>query len=212
MEAPADAPAPAAPPTRNPLRRLYLWVLSWAHRPGGTWALLVLSFTESSFFPVPPDVLQIALSLQRPKRSFWYALVSSAASVLGGVAGYFIGWLAYDLVGRRIIDLYGLQKAFEQVGGYYQQQAFWWIVAAAFTPIPYKVFTIAAGVYHHVVPLWILVAASIVGRSARFFLVAALIWRFGAPVKGFIDKYFNLLTVIFTVLLVGGFLLIKMLW
>lgn len=202
----ATADAPKRP---HLVRRLYDWVLGWAERPGGTWALFGLSFAESSFFPIPPDVLQIALSLARPLRSFWYAAVSSVGSVLGGVGGYYIGLLLYESVGRRIIDLYHLQATFERVGGYYKAQAFGWIFAAAFTPIPYKVFTIAAGVYHQYVPLAVLVLASAVGRPARFFLVAALIYFVGPKVKGFIDKYFDLLSVAFTVLLLGGFFLLS---
>lgn len=193
----------------KPLRRLYDWVLSWAHHPAGTWALFVLAVAESSFFPVPPDVLQIALGLEKPKRSFWYATVSSVGSVLGGILGYFIGLFLYESIGKEIIDFYHLQATFEKVGGYYQAQAFWWIFVAAFTPIPFKVFTIAAGVYHAYVPLSILVVASAVGRPARFFLVAALIYFFGPRIKTFIDRYFNWLTVAFTALLVGGFLLAK---
>ena len=190
-------------------RRLYDWVLGWAEHPAGTWALFGISFAESSFFPIPPDVLQIALSLGNPRRSFWYAAVSSAASVLGGIGGYFIGLFLYESVGRRIIDLYHLQATFERVGGYYRAQAFWWIFVAAFTPIPYKVFTIAAGVYHQYVPLAVLVLASAVGRPARFFSVGSLIYFFGPKVKAFIDKYFDLLSVAFTVLLLGGFFLLS---
>lgn len=195
--------------TRNPLRRLYGWVLGWAHRPAGTWALFGIAFTESSFFPVPPDVLQIALAIERPARSFWYASVGSAGSILGGILGYWIGYAAYESIGRGIIEFYALQDPFQKVGGYYREQAFWWILVAAFTPIPYKVFTIAAGVYHEYVPLWILLAASAVGRPARFFFVALLIYSFGARIKTFIDKYFNLLTFVFMALLIGGFLLIS---
>lgn len=197
-----------APPKKPHLiRRLYDWVLGWADHPGGTWALFGISFAESSFFPIPPDVLQIALSMSKPKRSFWYAAVSSVASVLGGILGYYIGWALLETVGRPIIDFYGLQGRFQQVSELYNQQAFWWIFIAAFTPIPYKIFTIAAGAC--AVPLWILVAASAVGRPARFFLVAALIFFFGERVKNFIDKYFDLLTIVFTVLLIGGFILIS---
>lgn len=201
----------AVPVRRGILYRLYAWVLSWADHPAGAWALFGLATAESSFFPIPPDVLQIALSLSRPKRSFLYAGISAVGSVLGGVIGYWIGYALYESVGRGIIDLYGLQAAFERVGGYYEAQAFMWIFLAAFTPIPFKVFTIAAGVYHAYVPLWVLVGASAIGRSGRFFLVGALIYFFGPPVKTFIDKYLNRLTLIFGILLVGGFVLIKFL-
>lgn len=191
------------------LRRLYDWVLGWAERPAGVWVLGGLAFAESSFFPIPPDVLQIALSLGRPKWSFRFAAVSSVGSVAGGVLGYYIGYFLYESVGARIIAFYHLEETFARVGGYYQAQAFWWIFVAAFTPIPYKVFTLAAGVYHAYVPLAVLVLASAVGRPARFFSVAALIYFFGPRVKAFIDKYFDKLSVAFTVLLVGGFLLLS---
>lgn len=191
------------------LRRLYDWVLSWAHHPAGTWALAGIAFAESSFFPVPPDVLQIALGLSKPKRSFWYAFVSSVGSVTGGIFGYFIGYFLYETFGSAIIHFYHLEATFELVGSYYQAQAFWWIFVAAFTPIPYKVFTIAAGVYHGFVPLSVLIFASAIGRPARFFLVGSLIYFFGPKIKNFIDRYFNWLTVAFAVLLAGGFLIVK---
>lgn len=193
----------------RPLRKLYDWVLSWAHHPAGTWVLGGIAFAESSFFPIPPDVLQIALGLSKPKRSFFYALISSIFSVLGAIAGYFIGFFLYESLGTRIINFYQLQTVYEQVGHYYQDQAFLWIFLAAFTPIPFKVFTIAAGVYHDFVPLPILIFASAIGRPLRFFSVAALIYFFGEKVKTFIDRYFNWLTLVFGVLLVGGFFLIK---
>ncbi|MBI4125702.1 MAG: DedA family protein [Deltaproteobacteria bacterium] len=193
----------------HPLRKLYDWVLSWAHHPGGTWALFGIAVAESSFFPVPPDVLQIALGMERPQRSFWYALVSSIGSVLGGILGYAIGLFLYESIGKTIIEFYHLEAAFEKVGLYYQAQAFIWIFIAAFTPIPYKVFTIAAGVYHAFVPLPVLILASAIGRPARFFLVGTLIYFFGPKIKDFIDRYFNLLTLLFGLLLVAGFLLVK---
>lgn len=198
-------------PMFHPLRQLYNWVLSWAHHPAGTWGLFGIAVAESSFFPVPPDVLQIALGISRPRRSFWYALVSSVGSVLGGILGYYIGLLLYESVGRSIIEFYHLEATFAQVGHYYQAQAFLYIFIAAFTPIPYKVFTIAAGVYHTFVPLPVLILASAVGRPARFFLVATLIYFFGPKIKDFIDRYFNALTLLFGLLLVLGFLLTKIL-
>lgn len=193
----------------RPLRRLYDWVLSWANHPGGTWALLGVAFAESSFFPVPPDVLQMALGISKPKRSFWYASVSSTGSVLGGILGYAIGYFLYESIGKKIIGFYHLEATFGKVGLYYQAQAFLWIFIAAFTPIPYKVFTIAAGVYHSYVSLPVLILASAIGRPARFFFVATLIYFFGPKIKDFIDKYFNWLTVAFGVLILLGFVAIK---
>jgi membrane protein YqaA with SNARE-associated domain len=206
---PGGEPPNAVPPTRNPIRRLYRWVLGWACHPGGVWALFAIAFAESSFFPIPPDVLQVALSVGRPRRSFWFAAVSSAGSVLGGVLGYVIGYALFESVGRPILDLYGLQASFEAVGGYYGENAFLWIFLAALTPIPYKVFTIAAGVYHEQVGLWVLVAASAVGRPVRFFLVATLLFFCGERVKALIERYFEWLTILLGVGVVLGFVAIK---
>lgn len=189
------------------LRRLYDWVLSWAHKKYSSAALFILSFAEASFFPVPPDVLQMALSVSRPKKSFFYALISSIGSVLGGIFGYFIGLFLFDVIGIFIINTLGYQAQFQTVGNLYKSYAFLAILTAAFTPIPYKVFTIAAGFWQ--VGLLPLITASILGRSARFFLVASLIYLFGPKIKEFIDKYFNLLTITFFALVIIGFIAIK---
>ena len=190
------------------IRRLYDWVLSWAEKRYGNWALAILAFSESSFFPIPPDPLLIALCLGSRTRSFNFALVCSIASVLGGLAGYAIGVLAFESIGQSIIDWYDAEKMYSVVQGHYASHGFVYVLVAGFTPIPYKIFTIAAGVFElALVPF---IFASVISRSARFFLVAAVIYIFGEPVKYFIDRWVNLLTVIFGILLVGGFLLIKM--
>ncbi len=185
-------------------------MLHWAETPYGEPALFVLAFAESSFFPIPPDVLLIALAISIPKRAFRFAAVALAGSILGAFLGYYIGWGLFQSIGVRIIEFYDVVEQFNQVGDMYNQNAFWAIAISGFTPIPYKVFTIAAGVFS--VSLPVLFFASMVGRTGRFFLVAALIWLFGKPIKSFIDKYFNILTVVFTVLLVGGFVVIKYLF
>jgi len=192
---------------RNPIRVTYDWVLGWAERPGGVWALTGISFAESSFFPIPPDILLIPLCLSAPKRAFWYAGLCTAASVAGGMLGYGIGFLFFESVGGGIIEFYGLAEFFERVGGFYSRYAAGFVVVAGFTPIPYKVFTIAAGFFEVNFPIF--VAASMVGRGGRFFLVAALLRFFGEPMKDFIDRYFNWLTVALGVLFVGGFAVIK---
>lgn len=189
------------------LRRLYEWVLSWAHKKYSSAALFILAFAESSFFPIPPDILQIALSVSKPKRAFFYALISSIGSVLGGILGYFIGFFLFDTIGSFIINALGYQAQFDAVGNLYKSYAFLAILVSAFTPIPYKVFTIAAGFWQ--VGLMPLIAASIIGRSARFFIVAALFYFFGPKIKDFIGKYFNMLTIIFIILLIGGFWMVK---
>ncbi|MBN2014432.1 MAG: DedA family protein [Candidatus Altiarchaeota archaeon] len=189
------------------LRRLYDWVLSWADSKYGSAALAFTAFAESSFFPVPPDILLIALSVSKPEKSFWYAFVAGFFSVLGGIFGYFIGLFLYDVIGRLIIEGLGYEQYFQVVGQLYRDNAFLAILGAAFTPIPYKVFTIAAGFWD--VGLFSLVAASFIGRFSRFFVVGVLIRFFGARVKVFIDRYFNWLTLLFFVLVLLGYLCIK---
>ncbi|NQT69503.1 MAG: DedA family protein [Desulfobacteraceae bacterium] len=189
------------------LRRLYDWVLSWAETPYGTWALFLLAFCESSFFPIPPDILLIALAVAVPKRSLKYALICSAGSVLGGCFGYLIGWQFMASIGSPIVDFYGLGEKVEYIGALYNKYDAWAVGVAGFTPIPYKVFTIAAGVFK--INFSVFVLTSLVSRSARFFIVGGLIYIFGSKIKGFIEKYFNILAVAFTVLLVLGFVVIK---
>lgn len=211
--APGDVESPAAPIKQWPWwqthRRMYEWVLSLAHHKHSTTALFVLSFAESSFFPIPPDVLQIMLTMERRSRAWYYAAVSLAGSVLGGVLGYLIGWGLWEAVQGVFYRYVFSESAFASVQLLYQKWDFWAVFFAAFTPIPYKVFTIAAGVFSISLPMFIL--GSIIGRGGRFFAVAALLWWFGPPVKRFIEKYFNWLTLAFGVLLVGAFAALKML-
>lgn len=189
------------------LRRLYDWVLHWAQTPYGAPALFWLAFAESSFFPLPPDILLLALCLSLPEKSYRYALLSTSGSVVGGMGGYLIG---YALWGAMAELFYQYVPGFTPAGFNHIQQLFssydfWVIFTAGFTPLPYKIFTIGAGVFEINFPLFVL--TSLLSRGLRFFLVAGLIYTFGQQVKGLIDKYFNLLTIGFMVLLVGGFLL-----
>ena len=192
------------------LRRLYDWILHWADTPYGTWALFLLAFCESSFFPIPPDILLIALAVAIPAKSLKYALVCSAGSVLGGALGYLIGWQFMAAVGERIVSFYGLGAKVHYIEGIYQRYDAWAVGIAGFTHIPYKVFTIAAGMFK--INFWVFMAASLVSRSARFFLLGGLIYAFGPRIQRFIDRYFDILAVAFTVLLVVGFVLIKYLF
>ncbi|MDR1957976.1 MAG: DedA family protein [Planctomycetaceae bacterium] len=189
------------------LRRLYNWVLHWAETPYGTPALFVIAFAESSFFPIPPDVLQIALSAGKPKRSFYYAAVTLTGSVSGAVFGYFIGYCVWEVVRdfffHRVID----ERLFERVQGMYAENVFWAIFAAAVTPIPYKIFTIAAGVCQ--ISLLMLLFASVAGRGLRFFAVASLLRFFGPSIKTWIERYFEMVSILFLILLAGGFAVIK---
>jgi len=189
------------------LRRLYHWVLHWAETPYGSWALFLLALAESSFFPVPPDVLLIALAISIPARSFRYALICSVGSVIGGMIGYMIGYQFMDLVGMKIVEFYGFTSQYAAVGDLYDRYNAWAVGIAGFTPIPYKVFTISAGAFK--IDFLVFFIASAISRAARFFLVGWLIYRFGSGIKIFIDRYFNILAIVFTVLLVGGFIAIK---
>ena len=189
------------------LRRTYDWVLGWARTPYAVPALFILSFIESSFFPIPPDILLLAMAVAAPKRSFYFAAICSVSSVLGGILGYYLGYGFMDLVGNQIVDFYHLQGKWKTIASLYHEYGGWAIAAAGFTPLPYKVFTLAAGAFK--INLWVFIFASLMSRSARFFLVAGIIYFFGPPVKVFIEKYFNILSILFFFLLFVGFFLIK---
>jgi membrane protein YqaA with SNARE-associated domain len=192
------------------LRRIYDWVLHWDDTPYGTWALFFLAFAESSFFPVPPDVLLIALAVAKPKKAFRFAMVCSLGSVLGGGVGYLIGWQFMASIGNSIVAFYGLAPKVAYIENLYNQYDAWAVGIAGFTPIPYKVFTIAAGMFK--INFTVFMLASLVSRSLRFFIVAGLIYLFGPKIQSFIDRYFNVLAVAFTILLVGSYILIKYLF
>jgi len=189
------------------VRRLYDWTLAWADKPGGERALFVLALAEASVFPVPPDVLLLALCTGAPKRSFRFASVCAAGSILGGMLGYLIGFTIWQSVKGLFIPFLFSLETFETVQRYYEGNAFLAILTAAFTPIPFKVFTIAAGVFQ--VSFVAMVAAAMIGRSARFFLVAGIIFTFGAQVKVLIEKYFDWFAWGLLLLGVGGFVAVK---
>lgn len=193
----------------GPLHRLYHWVLGWADRPGGTWALFGIAFAESSFFPIPPDVLLIPLALGNVRRSLWFALVCTAGSVAGAVLGYVIGSSLFASIGQPIIELYHGMDHYNELGQLFEDNLLVTLGTAGFTPIPFKVFTIAAGAFGVSFPAF--VAISALSRGARFFLVAGLIRLFGESIRVFIEKYFNLLTIAFVVLLVLGFVAVSFL-
>lgn len=188
-------------------RKLYNWVLYWAETPYGAWALFLLALCESSFFPIPPDVLLIALAVAIPGKSFYYALICSLGSVLGGCIGYLIGWKFMAAIGNEIIAFYGLTQRFNDIKHLYQAYDAWAVGIAGFTPIPYKVFTISAGAFN--INFLVFFMASLISRSARFFLVGGLIYVFGPRIKAFIEQYFNLLAVAFAILLIAGFVVVK---
>lgn len=198
------------------LRKLYDWVLHWAETPNGPIALFILAFAESSFFPIPPDALLIALVLGATTKAFKFALNCTIASVLGALLGYTIGHFLWWTPSNEFTSIAMFffnnipgftQKLFFDVQTMYDKYNFWIVFTAGFTPIPYKVITISAGAFN--IDVIMFVIASVISRGARFFLVAFLIWKFGPQIRNFIDKYFNWLAFAFTVLLIGGFLAIN---
>lgn len=194
-------------------RRLYNWVIHFADTPYGERALFLLSFAESSFFPVPPDVLLAPLTLGAPKKWLRFALFCSIASVLGGVFGYLIGMLLWDQIGQWFFAHLGAigftQANFDKFQAGYQKYDFWIVFTCGFTPLPYKVCTITAGIARIMFPGFLI--ASALSRSARFFLVAGLFGWKGEQIRPFIDKYFNWLSLLFVILLIGGFAVLKLL-
>ncbi len=187
--------------------RLYDWTMKQAAGRRAVPALAGISFAESSFFPIPPDVMLVPMCLADRARAFHFAMVCTVSSVAGGVFGYAIGYFLFESIGRAIVDLYGLKTGFDTYQQAFAKWGLWIILIKGLTPIPYKVVTIASGVAAFD-PL-VFVAASIVTRGARFYLEAALLWRYGAPIRAFIERRFNQLTWIFLVSLVGGFVVIR---
>lgn len=193
----------------RPLRRLYDWTINKAQHPKAEYWLALFAFLESSIFPVPPDVLLLAMTFSKRERAFRYAAVTLLFSLLGGITGYFIGFGLYEAIGEPIIQFYNLQALVAEVGSRYEANAFITVFTAAFTPIPYKLITISAGLFE--ISFFPFFLASFVGRGIRFFTVALILYVAGPKAKPFIEKYFELVTVIFTALLVLGFFAIRFL-
>jgi membrane protein YqaA with SNARE-associated domain len=189
------------------LRRLYNWTMSFAERPNARWALAAVSFAESSFFPIPPDVLLIPMVLANRQKAFQLAAICTAGSVLGGILGYAIGALLYDTVGAWLINLYGYADRMEQFRQSYAEWGAWIILIKGLTPIPYKIVTIASGFAGYDLAWFI--GLSLITRAARFFLVASLLYYYGGPVRGFIEKRLELVTAAFAVIVIGGFVIVR---
>ncbi len=189
------------------LRKLYDWIMDLAGHKHAQWILVVVAFAESAFFPIPPDTMLIPMTLAERKKAWWYAFICTIASVLGGIAGYFIGYMLFDSIGQAIIDFYGLQHGFEKLKNWYNEYGLLIVFIAGFTPIPYKVFTISSGLTHLSLPLFII--GSIVSRGLRFLIVCGLIYWFGPVIKDFIERYLGWLTLLASVVLVGGFVAVK---
>lgn len=201
------------------IRRLYDWVLGWSNTKYGVSALFILSLSESSFFPIPPDVLLIALALGMQSKALYFALICSVASILGAIIGYSIGYFAWwnSLGEYSTVAIFFFNnipgfssELFTAIQQKFDLYNFFIVFTAGFTPIPFKIITISAGAFNINFPMFIF--ASTISRSARFFLVAILIRKYGRPITAFIDKYFNILSMVFTVLLIGGFLALKVLF
>ncbi len=191
------------------LRRLYDWTMNLAAHRFATPALAAVAFIESSVFPIPPDVLLIPMVLADRARAFRIALVCTIASVLGGMLGYAIGLFLFEEVGRAVLEFYGYAPKFAEFQAKYNDWGAWAVFIAGVTPFPYKVITILSGVT--ALDLFVFTVASAAARGLRFFIVAGLLWKFGEPIRDFIEKYLGLLFVLFCVLLVGGFVAIKFL-
>jgi len=191
------------------IRPLYDWTMRQAERKNAVWVLAAVSFIESSVFPIPPDILLIPIVLANRQRAFVIAAICTAASVLGGWLGYAIGYFLFETLGRQILEFYHAMKHYDEFKAGFDQWGVWIIILKGMTPIPYKLVTIASGAFKFNL-LWFTVA-SIIARAMRFFLLAALLWKFGEPIRDFIERRLILLTTAFVVLLVGGFLALKLL-
>mgnify|MGYP001823426663 CR=1 FL=1 len=189
------------------IRKLYDWVIGLAEHPHALWALAIIAFLESSVFPIPPDVLMIPMIIARPSKAWVIAGVALIASVLGGLFGYFIGAELFDSVGKPVLQFYGKDAYFDDFAARYNEFGAWAVLFAGMTPFPYKVITILSGATG--LNLWVFLISSIAARGVRFFLVAALLWKFGPPVRDFIERRLGLMFTLFCVLLIGGFFAVR---
>ncbi|MBE6448508.1 MAG: DedA family protein [Alphaproteobacteria bacterium] len=189
------------------VRLVYDWMLDMSASPYAMWFLALVAFAESSFFPIPPDIMLIPMVLAMPAKAWRIAAIATISSVVGGYFGYSIGVFFFDLIAKPILSFYGYMQQFDVFKEYYHQWGAWIVFGAGITPFPYKVITIASGVVH--LDLITFTVASVVARGMRFYLVAWLLKKYGAPMKEFIEKHLGILSVLFLLLLIGGFLAIK---
>lgn len=191
------------------LKNLYEWTMRLADHPRALWALAFVSFIESSVFPIPPDIMMIPMILAAPHRAWLIALVAMVSSVAGGVLGYAIGSLAFEQIGQPILESLGKGDAMTEFNTRFNDFGFWAVLGAGITPFPYKVITIMSGWTG--MPIATFIATSILARGLRFFIVAALLWKFGAPIRGFIEKRLGLMFTLFLLALFGGFMAVRFL-
>jgi len=189
------------------LRALYDWTMRLAEHPQAMWALAFIAFIEASVFPIPPDIIMIPMILARPSRAWLIATVALAASVIGGLLGYAIGALAFETLGQPILESLGKAEAAAEFNARFNGVGFWAVLIAGLTPFPYKVITIMSGWTG--MPLATFIATSIIARGLRFFVVAALLWKYGAPIRDFIERRLGLMFALFILLLIGGFYVVK---
>ena len=193
----------------NLLRRLYKWTLAKAAHKNASWFLSIVSFTESSFFPIPPDIILIPMIITKKAKAFFYAFICTISSVFGGIAGYRIGYFFYNSIGFIIVGYYGLSDQFVNFEQYYNNFGVWIVLGAGFTPFPFKFITIASGVFE--LNFFLFICVSLIARGARFYLIAILLKIFGNKIKLLIEKYFNLLASLFFILMIGGIVLLRFL-
>ncbi len=191
------------------IKALYDWTMGLAAKPYAIWALAFVAFIESSVFPIPPDILMIPMILAAPHRAFWIATVCLVSSVLGGMLGYAIGTFAFEQIGQPILASLGKGEAMAEFNTQFNDYGFWAVLIAGLTPFPYKVITIMSGWTG--MPLMTFIATSILARGLRFFIVAALLWKYGAPIRDFIERRLGLMFTLFVILLIGGFLILRVL-
>ncbi len=194
---------------RGIIQSCYDYMLKLAGNKNAVYYLAVVAFIESSFFLIPPDIMLIPMILAMPGKAYRIAAVATIASVVGGYFGYLIGVYAFDLIAKPLLTFYGYMQQFDVFKGYYHKWGAWIVFGAGITPFPYKVITIASGVVH--LNIWVFGLASILARGIRFYLIAWLLKKYGAPMKVFIDKHLGKLSVLFLLLLIGGFTCIKLL-
>jgi len=192
---------------KNLTRKIYDYTLDLAGRKNALAWLFAISFIESSFFPIPPDIMIIPMVLATPKQAYKIAGIALVASILGGYLGYAIGVFGFEIIAKPLLTFYGYMDGFTKFENYYHEYGAWIVFGAGITPFPYKIITIASGVVR--LDLIVFTIASILARGIRFYVIAWLLKRFGAPMKTFIEKNLNLLSIIFLILLIGGFAIIK---
>lgn len=191
------------------IKGLYDWTMGLAQSPHALWALAIVAFVESSFFPIPPDVLMIPMIIARPNKAFLIAGIATVASVLGGLFGYYIGYALFELIGQPIFDFYGKADAVAEFSARYNEYGAWAVLIAGVTPFPFKVITIMSGVTQLSLPVFIV--SAVIARALRFFLVATLLWKFGEPIRDFIERRLGLMFTLFCILLIGGFYVVRFL-